>query len=172
MATPTTTVKDLNAIDAGATLLFGVDPIDPTKANAVTVDTNGFVQMTPNAGLATSGTQRVTCGGPAPGQAAKVYTGTITLTGLTQIVPLETVGTGRTYYATDIIITTTNAAAILVQLASNGIPSLMQAHVNSTKGIEALGIETQPTATTGQVVSIIVPQGAGVVAYSIYGIEQ
>lgn len=112
---------------------------------------------------------RTSAGPPAPGQVAKNYTGTVTLGAAAITVPLETVTTGRTYYITDMILTTTSAA-ILAQLTAATIP-LFQAHINSTKGIEAQGIETQPTATTGQAVALVFPAGTGVVAYSIYGIE-
>lgn len=114
---------------------------------------------------------RSTAGGPAPGQVLKNYTGTVTLSGSSQTIPLETVTAGRSYLITDVVVTSTNASAILVQITAAGAP-IFQAHANSTKGIEAPGIESQPTATTGQAVALVVPSGSGVVAYNIYGIEQ
>jgi len=119
-------------------------------------------------------TIRSTAGGPAPGQAAKNYSGTATLsTSAATTIPLETVTTGRTYLITDIVITTTSAAAILAQILANGL-QIFGSHINGTKGIEAPGLETQPSATAGQVVSLVIGQvaAAASVAYNIFGIEQ
>lgn len=114
---------------------------------------------------------RATAGGPAPGQVLKNYSGTVALTGSAQTIPLETVTTGFTYIITDVLITTTNASAQLLQITAAGTP-IFQMHAYTSKGIEAPGIETQPTATTGQAVALVVPSGAGTVAYNIYGVEQ
>jgi hypothetical protein len=113
---------------------------------------------------------KVSAGGPAAGQAAKNYSGVATLSGSTQTITLETVTTGKTYFITDIAITTTASAAILVQITAGGVP-IFQTHINATKGIEALGIETQPYAAAGIVVALVIPSGTGAVAYNILGVE-
>ena len=117
---------------------------------------------------------RVTAGGPAPGQAVKNYCGITTLTASPQTITLETVTAGKTYIITDIIATTndTAAGAFLIQIQAAGTP-IFQSHINATKGIEAVGLETQPTSTTGQLVTLVIPAGTvgKQVAYNIYGVE-
>lgn len=141
---------------------------DGTAAIAfVLVDGSGNVIVS----QPTTASQRTTAGGPAPGQVAKNYSGTVTLGAGVTTIPLETVTTGRTYFITDTIITSTNSAAILAQLTAATIP-ILQAHINATKGLEAVGIETQPTATTGQAVALVFPAGTGQIAYTVLGIEQ
>jgi hypothetical protein len=114
---------------------------------------------------------KTTAGGPGAGQAAKNYSGLVTLTGSAQTIAIETVTAGRTYYISDIVATSTNASAILLQIQAAGAP-IFQAHINATKGIEALGIETQPFAATGQAVTLVIPSGSGQVAFNIFGYEQ
>ena len=130
---------------------------------------NPAIALVDNNGLPVT-SLKVSAGGPAAGQAAKNYSGTVTLSGSTQTITLETVTAGKTYFITDIVITTTNSTAQLVQLQAGGV-TIFQTHINSTKGIESLGIETQPYAVAGQVVTLVVPSGSGVVAYNILGVE-
>lgn len=113
----------------------------------------------------------MTAGGPAAGQIAKNYNGLTALAAGTQNIPVETVTVSRMYLITDITVTTTSTAALLFQIQSNGV-TIFQAHVNQTKGIEAIGIETQPFCTSGQPVTIVFPAGSGAVAWNVNGIEQ
>ncbi len=142
--------------------IAGVVSADGFRANAAIalVDNNGL----PVTSL------KVSAGGPGAGQAAKNYSGTVTLSGSTQTINLETVTAGKTYFITDIVVTSTNSSAILIGITAGGV-TVFQAHANATKGVEALGIETQPYAAAGQVVAIVVPAGSGVVAYNILGVE-
>jgi hypothetical protein len=114
---------------------------------------------------------KTTAGGPAAGQSVKNYCGLFTLTGSPQTFSLETVTTGKTYYITDIVITGSPASAINVQIQAAGV-AIFQGYVNATKGLEAIGIETQPFALAGQAVTLVVPAGSGSVAFNIGGIEQ
>lgn len=132
---------------------------DPTKA---------ALQTSPVQGA----TGRITAGGPAPGQVLKNYTGTVTLSASAQSVALETVTTGRSYLITDIMLTQDDTLANLVTIQAAGV-AIVTAHVN-TAGFPAPGIESQPTATTGQAVTFNVPAGTvgKKIAFNIFGIEQ
>jgi len=117
---------------------------------------------------------KVTAGGPASGQAVKNYTGLITLSASTQAIAIETVAAGKTYFITDIIATTNDSASgsILINISAAGT-AIFQSHINSTKGIEAIGIETQPQATSGQAVALNVPAATvgKIIAWNILGYE-
>jgi len=115
---------------------------------------------------------RVTAGGPAPGQIAKNYSGTFTLTGATASIPLETVTPGRTYFITDIEITVAGGAGQKLCQVLSGALQIFGAHANTTKGIE-MTLETQPFAVSGAVVTLAISGAvaADVIAFNIYGYE-
>jgi hypothetical protein len=62
--------------------------------------------------------------------------------------------------------TKTHAAGIVV-----GVP-LELSLINATKGIEEIGIETQPTAPSGSVLTLNIGAFTGVLAYNVRGIIQ
>ena len=117
---------------------------------------------------------RSSAGGPAPGPTQKNYSGSYTMSGATATIPLETVTTGKSFLITDVAITCSGVTGqALAQIQAAGV-TIFSGHLNTTKGIEVPGIETQPTATAGQVVQLAISGGAAsaVIAYNIFGIEQ
>jgi hypothetical protein len=121
-----------------------------------------------------SAVQRSTAGSVAPGQVAKLFTAkvaTIT-TGITTIA-LYTVTTGKTFYLTDVSIFTDYASPIdgSIQAAGTGI---FYFGTSTTSPVSCQGIETQPTATTAQALTLVLPQTTAVqhVWYNICGFEQ
>lgn len=122
---------------------------------------------------------RVSAGFVAPGQTAKQYVGKqATATGATTTVTLETVTTGKTFYVTDLYIgsdSASGAATTLdIRLQAAGA-DVFRAPVHNLTPIACQGIETQPFATSGQVVTLLLPQtsgGAVNVWFDIFGFEQ
>lgn len=160
--------RDLTTTDVGAALLFGIDPIDSTKANALLVDVNGFVFMTPSQGS----TMRVNAGLPAPGQVNKNYTGLQALGATATTIPIETVTTGRSYLITDLEFTISGATGqILVQVQMGGI-NVFTGYVNTTKGLECQ-FESGPIGVAGQTVTVVVGIASGAtIAFNVFGTEQ
>lgn len=112
---------------------------------------------------------KMTAGGPGTGQTCVTYAGTITnpagSTALGSAVPA-----GKTLFITDIIITVTVASQTLVSLMDNATV-VFNAHANSTKGIEAPGLETQPVVASGDTLNIN-STFTGTLAYFISGFIQ
>lgn len=122
---------------------------------------------------------KVNAGFMATGQTAKQYVGKVTTsTTLATTVTLETVTAGKTYYVTDVLIMSDSSqgasTTVDVRLQAAGV-DIMRAGVHNLAPIDMTGIETQPFATTGQVVTLLIPAtSAGVVNiwFNIYGFEQ
>jgi hypothetical protein len=123
--------------------------------------------------------QRYSAGFMSTGQSAKQYVGKqATSATLTTTVTLETVTTGKTFYISDIFVSTdgikgaTTAIDFRLQAAGTDI---FRSNVHDLSAIEMAGIETQPFATSGQVVTISIPPTSGGVEnvwYNVYGWEQ
>ena len=128
-----------------------------------------------------SGTQSVqpmSAGFAAPWQTPKIYTGKqITSTTVTTTITLETVATGKSYYITDILATsdTPSGAATTIdfRIQTNGVDIFRQG-IHNLSPISLPGIETQPNASTGQIVTILLPITSTVqnVWFFIAGFEQ
>jgi hypothetical protein len=152
---------------------------DPSSLNSGYLDLRGVSHGDGTATLATQlaadSTARITTGGLAPGQALKNYCGLITLTASPQPVSIATVSTAKIYLITDVIITTNDdvPSPLLVQVTI-GAGVVLQGFINATKGLELLGIETQPQGAAGQVIGIVAPAGTPgkQIAYNILGVEQ
>lgn len=124
-------------------------------------------------------TQRSNAGFMAPGQTAKQYVGKqATSTTVTTTVTLETVTTGKVFCITDVLISTDSAqgasTTIDVRIQAAGV-DIIRAGVHNLAPLDMTGIETQPFATAGQVVTLLLPITAGGVVnvwYNILGFEQ
>lgn len=117
---------------------------------------------------AEGGVIKVTAGGPGINQTVVTFAGTITNpAGDTTI---YTVPAGKTLYVTDIVITGTAAGQTLCTL-KDATTVIFAAHVNSTKGIEAVGLETQPPVA-GTDAFILNVTMTGTVAYFLAGFVQ
>ena len=107
--------------------------------------------------LATAGvtgqTVRVSAGQLAKGQTAKTYVANILLTGSPQTIALGTVTTGKTQILTDIMISTSSTASLDIRLQAAAI-DIFRAYVKDVAPIAAPGIETQPTGTTTQALTL------------------
>lgn len=119
----------------------------------------------------TTNVQRVTSGAGAPGQALKVFSGTQLLTSGPTIV-LETVTTGKTLRITDIIFTTDASAPVVIQIQAAGV-TIFPCAISTTSNVQAVGLDTQPTATTGQQVQILCGTvSAKTLYYYVAGFEE
>jgi hypothetical protein len=123
-------------------------------------------------------TQRINAGFIAPGQTAKQYVGKVaTSTSVTTTVTFETVTAGKTFLITDILISSDSASGaattIDVRIQAGGV-DIFRSSVHNLTPIDAIGIETQPFGTAGQVVTMLLPVTTGVVNvwYNIFGVEQ
>lgn len=112
---------------------------------------------------------KVTAGGPGTSQTCVTYAGTVTNpagnTALGSVVPA-----GKTLYITDVVVTVTVASQTLIAL-QDGATVVFNAHANSTKGIEALGMETQPIVAAGDQLNINATF-TGTMAYYVAGFIQ
>lgn len=115
--------------------------------------------------------QRISAGAIAPGQTLKTISGQVSINaGAT--VTINTVTTGKTFYITDISISTDNTVPTDVNIRAGGL-TIFRAFVQNTAPIDALGIESQPNGTSGQVVDMVLPTAVGKnVNYFISGFEQ
>lgn len=119
--------------------------------------------------------ERVNAGYVGPGQSSKVYTGTQALsTTVATTIPLETVTPGKIFFITDISITSNSASVFLAQITAGGVPIYSAYGKGDTGPIALAGIETQPQASAGQAVNLVVSSvaAATTLAYTISGVEQ
>lgn len=116
-------------------------------------------------------TVRQTAGPPSSGQTQKNYAGSASInTGAT--VTLETVTPGKTYYITDILMTTDSATPFDVQIKA-GATVIFEALLSSTSPVGFAGIETQPNAASGVIVTLVAATVTGKnIAYNVFGYEQ
>ncbi len=128
---------------------------------------------------ATVGVQKVNAGFMAAGQTAKQYVGKVaTSTTVAVTVPLETVTVGKSFYITDILITTDAASGaattVDARIQAAGV-DIFRAGLHNLSPVDMPGIETQPFASSGQAVTLLLPATAGGVVnvwFDIYGFEQ
>ena len=116
--------------------------------------------VVPTAG---SDTQRVNAGFVANGQTIKNYTGKQALsTTLVTTITLETVTTGKSYVITDLYLSIDTATLVPdVQIQAGGVPIFRGVLKGDTAPIQMAGMESQPNASSGQVVTIVIPAVAG-----------
>jgi hypothetical protein len=122
---------------------------------------------------------RTNAGFMAPGQTAKQYVGLTTTSASTTVtVALETVTAGKTFYITDILVTTDSAVGtggIVDVSILAAAAAIFRTGVHSLVPADFAGIETQPFATAGQAVALSILPTTGQtqkVWYNIYGFEQ
>ena len=119
--------------------------------------------------------QRVNAGFSAPGQTIKNYTGAMpTSAGAATVVPLETVTAGKIYVITDIFISANSANQFEARIQANGTDIFRGWCKGDTSPINLGGIESQPNASAGQSVTLLLPAIAGgpSVSFFIGGFEQ
>ena len=117
--------------------------------------------------------QRVSAGFMAPGQVAKQLAGNLVTTSNGATVTIDTVTTGKTFYITDVVVTSNVSTPLDFQIQSAGVV-IFESHVSSTAPINAEGIETQPFATSGQLCRVFVSNSVAASSLNIdvYGFEQ
>lgn len=122
--------------------------------------------------------QRQSAGFMSSGQSAKQYVGLVSLSAsVTTTVTLETVTTGKTFYISDIFIASDAASGssttvdVRIQAAGTDI---FRGGVHNLTPIDLTGIETQPFASSTQIVTILFPVVAAApkIWYNVYGWEQ
>ena len=103
---------------------------------------------------------RSTAGALAPGQTLISCSGRIaTATGATTTVPLFTVPAGKTFFETDLNLSTIASVELDTQVQAGSIPIDREA-TSSTSPINVVH-ETQPFAPGGTVVSLVLPATSG-----------
>jgi endonuclease YncB( thermonuclease family) len=120
------------------------------------------------------GTLRITAGPPSAGQTARKYTGKVaTVTTGTTPVALFTVTAAKTFYVTDVYLATDQTTPMDVQLQA-AAAAILNCGVSTTQPVNLTGIDTQPTASAGQAVQLLLPQTTAVqnLWYYIAGYEQ
>ena len=120
-------------------------------------------------------TAKTNAGFSAPGQTIKNYTGSITSSAsVATTVPLETVTAGKTYVLTDIYISSNTATQFEARIQANGVDIFRGWCKGDTSPISLAGIESQPNASSGQVVTLLIPVIAGSpqVSFFLGGLEQ
>lgn len=119
---------------------------------------------------------RTSAGYTAPGQTAKTFIGKQALSaGGTTTINLYTVAAGKTFLITDIYLSADSAQQLSdVQIQAGGVPIFRAPVKGDTGPVQMPGIETQPTASSGQLVTLVWPaQGTPPNAFwMICGIEQ
>ncbi|HXB11097.1 MAG TPA: hypothetical protein VNZ45_03845, partial [Bacteroidia bacterium] len=116
--------------------------------------------------------QRATAGFKAPGQNLQWWTGMQSLTGSSTSIALYTVPTARTFYLTDLLISTDIASGSNtdVQLLNGTTASIVaRGSTHSLAPFQMEALESQPTATAGSNLSILIGSSASIqhVWYSI-----
>jgi hypothetical protein len=119
--------------------------------------------------------QRTNSGFVAPGQTAKTFVGQqATSTTVTTTVNLYTVTAGKTYIITDIALFSDTTAVIDCQIQAAGT-TIFRGFTRDIAPLQMPGIETQPNATAGQAVTLLLPiTGSGIVHVNFFisGVEQ
>ena len=121
---------------------------------------------------------KVNAGFLAAGQTAKQYVGKqATSTTVATTVTLETVTAGKSYYITDILISSDAASGaattVDTRLQAAGV-DIFRGGVHNLAPLTTAGVETQPFATAGQSVTLLLPITNPIVNvwFNIYGFEQ
>lgn len=119
--------------------------------------------------------QRSNAGAKAPGQTLKTFTGQSLLTASTGTIALYTVTTGKSFYITDVMLTSDVASSLNldVRIQADGV-DMLRTSVHSLAPIDFSGIESQPVAASGAVVNILTASAATTshLWYSVYGWEE
>lgn len=150
----------------GSATSSAVGGVPPAQVVAIT---DGDGSLTP--------TLRASAGGAAIGQTLQQFTGNPALsTTLTTTVSLFTVPAGKTFYVTDIYVSSNSSIAFLAQIQAAGTAIFFGYCKGDTGPIELPGIETQPQAAAGQAVTLVLGAVTGgsspVGSYYISGFVQ
>ncbi len=120
-------------------------------------------------------TLKTNAGAVATGQSLKTFTGKVALSAsVPTTVTLETVTPGKTLYVTDIYLAADNNTAIDTRLQANGVDIFRAPPKGDTAPVQMAGIESQPNAAAGQLVTILYPATAGPpnAYFNVSGFEQ
>ncbi|GAC1375201.1 MAG: hypothetical protein NVSMB4_03200 [Acidimicrobiales bacterium] len=120
-------------------------------------------------------TLRVNAGGAGAGQTLKSYTGTQALsTTASTTITLETVTAGKTFFITDIMVTSNTGSVFTVTINAGSTAIYNSFCKGDTGPISNVGIETQPSAGSGTVVNLVLGLAATATtcAYVVNGYEQ
>jgi ABC-type taurine transport system substrate-binding protein len=118
---------------------------------------------------------KTNAGSVAPGQSLKTFVGKVALSATVPVtVTLETVTAGKTLFITDIFLSHDTTAVIDTRIQANGVDIFRACVKGDTAPVQLSGIESQPSAAAGQVVTILYPITASPPnAYlNVYGFEQ
>jgi len=120
-------------------------------------------------------TSRQNAGFSAPGQSIKNYTGNVaTSASVNTVVTLETVTTGKLYVITDIVVSANNTVVFLFRIQASNVDIFTAFIKGDTAPLSIVGLESQPNASAGQTVTLLIPPitGAPTLAFYIGGFEQ
>lgn len=151
---------------------FPMGRLSPALASVLAYASGGAVLTTAPTPLSV---QRMNAGFSAPGQTIKNYTGSIASSASVAVsVPLETVTTGKIYIITDIYISANTSNQFEARIQANGTDIFRGWCKGDTSPINLAGLESQPNASAGQSVNLLVPAiaGAPFVSFYIGGMEQ
>ena len=155
-----------------AGVAFPLGRLSPALGAVLAYASGGNVLTTLPAPL---GVQRMNAGFSAPGQTIKNYTGSVaTSASAATTVPLETVTTGKIYVITDIYISANSSNQFEARIQANGTDIFRGWCKGDTSPINLAGLESQPNASAGQTVTILLPSvaGAPLISFFIGGFEQ
>ena len=123
----------------------------------------------------TTPTIRVSAGAAGVGQSLKQYSGTQALsTTVATTITLETVTVGKTFYITDLAVYSNTGSFFPVTINAGATAVFNGFAKGDTGPIQIAGMETQPSATGGTVVTLVLGLAATATtaAYNVYGYEQ
>ena len=136
-----------------------------------TVQPVGLEKLTDSTGSLTP-TLRINAGGAAAGQSLKTYVGTQSLAAGATIA-LETVTPGKTFYITDVYVGSNTATVFPVTIQAGATPIFQGFCKGDTGPISIPGIETQPSASSGTSVQLVLGTAtATTCAFMVNGYEQ
>lgn len=135
-------------------------------------DTNQALQVEANSS-SNSSVQRVTGGGPAPGQTIKTVGGNLVTTAVSAVQTINTVTAGKTFYITDFSFSSNVSAALDVTIQIAAVV-VWEGHISVTDSMILTGIDSFPAAAAGQVVRIFVnnSQPSSSLNFFVAGFEQ
>ncbi len=125
-------------------------------------------------GTAVATVQRTNAGFMGLGQTAKQYVGKqATSTTAATTIPLETVSVGKSFFITDMLLTNDQNLLLDTRIQAAGV-DIFRGACRDIAPISMTGIETQPFATSGQQVTILLPITTAVQQFyfTILGFEQ
>jgi hypothetical protein len=120
-----------------------------------------FVALADSSG-ALNPTLKTNAGSVAVGQSLKTFVGKVALSAsVPTTVTLETVTLGKTFFLTDLFLSHDSAVVIDTRVQANGVDIFRAPIKGDTAPASLTGIESQPSAAAGQLLTILYPATAG-----------